>query len=86
MTEEMFDYLYSPVTRHEVYTYENFLKAVAKFPYLCGENNTGFSDLDACKREIAALSAHFVKETGGNDTWIEETQGIDIFRQGLSIV
>lgn len=27
-----------------IYTYDNFLKAIAKFPYFCGESN--ISDLD----------------------------------------
>lgn len=48
-----------------IYTYDNFLKAVAKFPYFCSESN--ISDLDigqTCAREVAALFAHWGQETG----------------------
>jgi hypothetical protein len=45
------------------YSYENFLKAIAKYPALCGENNRTTSDLDTCKREIAGLLAHVAQET-----------------------
>jgi len=54
-----------------MYTYDSFLKAIAKFPYFCGENghigNYFINDLDSCKREVAALLAHIVQETGGRE-------------------
>ena len=50
-----------------IYTYENFLKAVAKFPAFCGETNNGM-DLDsACKRELAGIFAHWGQETGARE-------------------
>ena len=47
-----------------VYTYDNFLKAVAKFPYFCAETNLEYSLEDTCRRELAALFAHWGQETG----------------------
>ena len=47
-----------------IYTYENFLKAVAKFPYFCGESNLDLSLEDTCRRELATLFAHWGQETG----------------------
>lgn len=50
---------------HEHYTYEAFLRAVAKFPAFCNESNGPLNyDLDStCKREIAALFAHMMNES-----------------------
>ena len=54
--------------RNEIYTYEAFLQAAAKFPAFCGENNnTALNDLQTCGRELAALIAHLTQETGYND-------------------
>ena len=60
--------------RDPIYEYEDFLKAVAKFPAFCGETNIeGQSLEEACKRELAALFAHWGAETGKKegsaDTW-----------------
>jgi len=42
-----------------IYSYDAFLKAVAKYPAFCGEHNAskGFTAASACKREIAAFFA-----------------------------
>jgi len=40
------------------YTYENFLKAFAKFPEVC-------RSAEVCKRTLAAMFAHFEQETAG---------------------
>ena len=43
-----------------VYSYNDFLKAVAKFPAFCNDNNLpGYSAEDACKRELACIFAHW---------------------------
>lgn len=43
-----------------IYTYDNFLKAVAKFPYFCNETNISGQSLDdACKRELSSIFAHW---------------------------
>lgn len=49
-----------------VYTFENFLKAIAKFPYFCNDVSPDSSlTLDeACKREVATLLAHIKHESG----------------------
>jgi len=46
--------------RADIYTYNNFLRAVAKYPAFCGEANSprGLSDDDACKRALATLFAN----------------------------
>jgi len=43
---------------NSAYTYENFLKAVGKFPSVC-------SELEICKRTLATMFAHFQQETSG---------------------
>jgi len=51
-----------------VYTYDNFLKAVGKFPFFCGETNIAGQTLEqACKRELAGIFAHWGQETGKRD-------------------
>jgi hypothetical protein len=61
--------------KNDLYQYQGFLRAIAKFPKFCGESNLG-SDYDAsynkdldktCKRELAFLFAHFGQETGYHD-------------------
>ena len=57
----------------DVYTYENFLKAVAKFPHFCNETKLKDSDGNdwskekTCRRELAAMFAHWTQETGAHD-------------------
>eukprot|EP01063_Lacrimia_lanifica_P007155 TRINITY_DN1452_c0_g1_i1.p1 TRINITY_DN1452_c0_g1~~TRINITY_DN1452_c0_g1_i1.p1 ORF type:complete len:777 (+),score=269.61 TRINITY_DN1452_c0_g1_i1:114-2444(+) len=49
------------------YTYGKFLKALGKFPALCGDY-TGGKDADAiCKKAFITFWAHFTQETGGGD-------------------
>ena len=51
--------------RNPVYNYDDFLKAVAKFPAFCNETALeGWSLDDSCKRELATLFAHWGQETG----------------------
>lgn len=51
-----------------VYTYDNFLKAAAKFPSFCSETNIEGHSLDtACRRELAGIFAHWTQETGKRD-------------------
>jgi chitodextrinase len=74
--------------RDDVYTFEGFLQAVAKFPYFCDENNTNMADDDMCKKELATMFAHFVVETGYNSKWLAENKNpaserIPLWRQAL---
>ena len=50
-----------------IYSYQAFLRAVAKFPAFCGESNAphGYSDDDTCKREIATLFTHMLINSDG---------------------
>lgn len=54
--------------RKAIYTYEEFLKATAKFPKFCDDVAPGNNmDLDtACKTELATIFAHFIQETGAH--------------------
>jgi len=49
-----------------VYTYENFLKAVAKFPRFCDDaiNDVESELLNNCKIELATFLAHLKHESG----------------------
>jgi len=43
-----------------VYSYDEFLQAVAKFPYFCSESNLDNYTLDeVCMRELSTLFAHW---------------------------
>ena len=44
--------------RNEAYTYDNFLKAIAKYPAIC-------SHLPTCPKILANMFAHFQQETAG---------------------
>lgn len=62
--------------RNAIYTYEDFLLAVAKFPSFCGEGeleSAGYDKDQTCGRELATLFAHFTQETGYNDPGKGET-------------
>lgn len=49
-----------------VYTYANFMRAVAKFPMFCNEVPSASAEIlsDICKRELATLLAHIKYESG----------------------
>ena len=66
VSREMWDYIF-PV-RNEVYNYEEFLKAIGKFPALCNEkpSDSGESLDEICARELATIFAHATQETGGH--------------------
>lgn len=69
------------------YTYNNFLKAVAKFPAFCNQVNSEYTGLtinaenldNACKRELSTLFAHIALESGKNDPWNATAE----YKQGL---
>ncbi|MEY4503889.1 MAG: hypothetical protein RL154_181, partial [Pseudomonadota bacterium] len=51
------------------YTYSNFLQNIARAPYVCDDAGIYYTDNEAgkataCQREIAALFAHALQETG----------------------
>jgi len=62
------------------YTYEDFLKSVAKWPYFCNEWNEEEAGLNTedientCKRELATLFAHMAVQSGKNDPWLVEIE------------
>ena len=53
---------------NSTYTYNDFLRAVAKFPMFCNEFNTAtmgsLTQKDVCKRELATLLAHISYASG----------------------
>jgi len=65
--------------RSPEYTYENFLKAVGKFPAFCGDYSDGRDSDMICKKSLATMFAHFTQETGGHTAGLE----IPEWRQGL---
>jgi chitodextrinase len=50
--------------RDPAYTYDNFLKAVGKFPVLCGDVQGGGDANAICRKTLATMFAHFTQETG----------------------
>ena len=51
-----------------IYTYDNFLKAAAKFPAFCNESAlSDYDDEQTCQRELSAMFAHWGQETGKRD-------------------
>lgn len=81
MTKEDWDYL-MPL-RNPVYTYEELLKAAAKFPAFCGEKPADNpEDMDnLCKRELATCFSHFAQETGAHFPGFEGVN--EEYRQAL---
>lgn len=83
LTSTQFDELFP--LKSEFYTYDNFLKAVAKFPKFCDDFNEEAKGLntqnidEVCKRELSTLFAHIAFESGKNNAW----EGISMFKQGL---
>ncbi|NOQ32548.1 MAG: chitinase [Helicobacteraceae bacterium] len=71
------DYLFPQ--RAPEYSYENFLKAVGKFPSFCSDYSDGRDSEQICKVSLTTMFAHFTQETGGHTPNIE----IPEFRQGL---
>ena len=75
LTESQFDFLTS--MKKDEYTYLGLLKAAKKYPKFCDESGTSLEGLaeseqeerlvESCKREIAAIFAHFSQETGYHD-------------------
>ncbi len=45
-------------------SYKTFLTVAGRFPYFCGEKGTWDTVEEACQRELAAMFAHAVQETG----------------------
>jgi len=63
LPETKYDHVFP--MKNDLYTYQGFLRSLAKFPKFCGESNLDNYDDDAtCKRELAFLFAHFAQETG----------------------
>ena len=57
--------------RADLYTYESFLKAAAKYPAFCNENNISSNTVkQTCGRELATFFAHLTQETGYNHSSI----------------
>lgn len=77
ISEQDWDYLF-PMRAPE-YTYANFLKAVGKFPAVCGTYTDGRDSEAICRKSLATMFAHFAQETGGHESW----RDIPEWRQAL---
>merc|ERR1719232_2105110 len=75
ITKEEWDYLFPK--RNSEYTYDNFLKAIAKFPAVCDPEKGEAT----CRNVLATLFAHFTQETGAHNPNDEEVP--EEWRQGL---
>ncbi|TXE00761.1 hypothetical protein FUT87_00045 [Mitsuaria sp. TWR114] len=77
MSSADWDYLF-PLRAPE-YTYGGFLRAIGKFPAVCGDYTDG-RDADAiCRKTLATMFAHFAQETGAHESYRPEPE----WRQGL---
>ncbi|MCX8957116.1 chitinase [Erwinia psidii] len=74
---ERWDHLFPH--RDPAYTYDNFLKAVGKFPRLCGDFSDGRDADQICRKTLATMFAHFAQETGEHNVHSD----IPEWRQGL---
>lgn len=77
VSEQDWDYLF-PMRAPE-YTYSNFLKAIGKFPAVCGTYTDGRDSDAICRKSLATMFAHFAQETGGHESW----RDIPEWRQAL---
>ncbi|WP_295003135.1 glycosyl hydrolase family 18 protein [Sulfurimonas sp.] len=73
------DWNYVFAKRSVEYTYENFLKAVGKFPSFCGDYSDGRNEQQICSTSLATMFAHFTQETGGHTSHWD----VEEWRQGL---
>jgi len=77
LTETKFNELFPE--RDAFYTYNSFIKAVAKYPAFCNEKNgavesTNTATLDeTCKRELSALFAHITYASGNPEDQVGTT-------------
>lgn len=67
LSEQDWEYLF-PMRAAE-YTYSNFLKAIGKFPAVCGTYTDGRDSDAICRKSLATMFAHFAQETGGHESW-----------------
>lgn len=77
ISEQDWDFLF-PMRASE-YTYSNFLKAIGKFPAVCGTYTDGRDSDAICRKSLATMFAHFAQETGGHESW----RDIPEWRQAL---
>ncbi|QDE37805.1 chitinase [Luteibacter pinisoli] len=75
-----FEHLF--VLRAPEYTYEGFLKSIAKFPAICADQATPQEAEALCRKTLATMFAHFAQETGAHESWRPEEE----YRQGLHYV
>jgi chitodextrinase len=80
VSEADWEYLFAD--RSPEYTYENFLKAVGKFPAFCGDYDDGRDAEAICRKSLATMFAHFPQETGGHNP----ASNVPEWRQGLVYV
>lgn len=72
LSQEQWNYLFP--FANQIYDYQSFLMAVAKFPAFCLEG-----DANLCKRELSTFFAQTTHECGMEESW----QAIPTWRQGF---
>ena len=76
LTKDLWEDLF-PI-RNNYYTLEHFFEAAMHFPYFCKPLHVGntlqrLSEIDICKRELAAFLAHVTVETNKeSDTLLDD--------------
>jgi len=46
--------------RNKIYTYNELLKSIAKFPSVCGDSKNNENSDDICRLELSTMFAHMV--------------------------
>ena len=79
--QKMFENLFPLSKDKNVYTYSNFLKAIALFPSICSNDVSSDKEkvLDVCRHVLAAMFAHFEHETGSLTKAVEKKDHRDIY-------
>jgi hypothetical protein len=64
------------------FTYQNFLRLVARSPFFCGEPGAFLDVTEACKRDLAMVFAHAAQETGAH----EPSSGTPQWQQAFAFI
>lgn len=71
----------------DLFTYNDFIKAVARYPQFCNEKDSSNKNSldDVCKIELATFLANATQETGGHSPW-DDTNDCPFHRQSFALV
>ncbi len=79
---ELFPYAYE-----QGYTYDLFLRTVARFPKFCGEGRVSAPNMqtmeDVCRRELATFAAAIIQTSGHEDSFYSGFTNLGMGEQQL---